>query len=159
MRQVNVAGLELIKKWEGLRLEAYVCPAGKLTIGWGHTGPEVVKGMRIPLELADRLFRADVTRHSLGLESFVTAPVTPNQWAALVSLCFNMGISPIGTSTLVRKLNDGHAELAAECFMDWVHVNSAKPGEPRKMVVSKGLLFRRGEEQALFLSGTSPRVA
>lgn len=160
MLVVNAAGLQLIKKEEALRLTAYRCKAGKWTIGWGHTGPEVHEGMVVPLELAERLFETDVRKHSDGLERYLKVPVTPNQWAALVSLAFNEGITAIGTSTLMRLLNDGKALQAANEFLVWKYVNVSKDPKVRKMVVDDELVARRHRERDLFLSGTGPaRVA
>jgi lysozyme len=169
MRAVNALGLAFIKKEEGLRLTAYRCKAGKLTIGYGHTGPDVFDGMNIPAEVAERLFLSDIQKHSLGLERYVSVLVTPNQWAALVSLAFNMGITAIGTSTLVRKLNagevvtyDGRGQVvggAAAEFLRWKYVDR-DPTEARDMVPDPALLARRERELVLFLTGVvGPRVA
>lgn len=156
---VNARGLAFIKAAEGLRLTAYRCSAGRWTIGWGHTGADVHEHMVIPLELAERLFDSDVKRHSEGLARYIRVPVTPNQWAALVSLAFNMGIEAIGGSTLVRLLNDGKPLAAANEFLVWKYVNVSKDPKKRDMREDKGLVKRRREERELFLSGTDLRVA
>lgn len=168
MRAVNAAGLALIKRFEGLRLESYECqasqerpPAKKFwTIGYGHTGPEVRPGMVITMDTADRLFLADVQRHSRGLEPYLHGEVSANQWAALVSMAFNFGWERIGTSTLMRLVNDGDIVRyddeghisggAAAEFPKWINVN----GKP-----SRGLILRRQAELELFIKDRPPRVA
>lgn len=157
MRAVNAAGLQLIKDQEGLRLSAYRCKSGKLTIGWGHTGSDVRVGMNITRDTAERLFAQDVQKHASELERFITINVTSNQWGALVSLAFNMGAQKIGRSTLVKLLNAGDVHAAAEQFLEWKYLDS-DPGEARVMVADKGLLSRRYAERELFLRGFPVRV-
>lgn len=160
MRAVNAAGLALIKQWESLRLDTYLCKAGKLTIGWGHTGPDVFWGKTINRDEAERLFLGDIQKHSLGLEPFVSAVTTQNEWAALVSLAFNFGVHAIGTSTLVKKLNAGETMAAADQFLRWKYLDDDRSPEVRHMVEDAGLLARRREERALFLLPDEPvRVA
>lgn len=162
MRYVNRAGLELIRAEEGLRLDSYLCRAGRWTIGWGHTGPEVKRGQVITQLEAERLFALDIQKHSMGLEKFVKVATTPNQWAALVSLAFNFGVQAIGTSTLVKLLNAGDVVRydaqrnvvggAAHQFLRWKYLDDNPDPEIRHMVEDAGLLRRRHKEMALFLT-------
>src|SRR5580692_11404452 len=83
------AAIDLIKQFEGLRLDAYLCPAGVWTIGWGHT-QGVREGLRIGEELAEEFLRRDVAQVDQGLAKVIQAPLTQEQHDALASLCFNL---------------------------------------------------------------------
>lgn len=137
--KVSTNGLELIKKFEGLRLEAYLCSAGVLTIGYGHTAG-VRKGDVITKGTADKMLVDDIGVFEQAVSNAVTAPLTQNQFDALVSLAFNIGATALTNSTLVKKLNLRHD--AADEFLRWRYVNR---------VESPGLLRRREAERALFL--------
>lgn len=139
-RRINRAGLDLIKRFEGLRLEAYVCPAGVLTIGWGHTGPDVRPEMVCTRQKADALLHKDLERFETGVAEALKVRVTDNQYAALVSLAFNIGLGAFGRSTLLRKVNE-EDPTAADEFQRW---NKAK-GK-----TLPGLTKRRAAEAALF---------
>ena len=81
---ISQNGIELIKKFEGCRLEAYKCPAGILTIGYGHTGSEVHLGQKITQEQAEKYLKQDITIHSNNVSRLVKAPLNQNQFDALV---------------------------------------------------------------------------
>jgi lysozyme len=141
MRHINAAGLALVKSFEGLRLEAYRCAAGVLTIGWGSTGPHVKEGMTITLEEAETLLKTDLARFERGVE--IMAPVaTDNQFAAMVSLSFNIGLGNFSSSTVLKRHKAGKYQRAADAFLLW---NKAKGN------VLKGLVKRREAERALYL--------
>lgn len=110
-----------IKEYEGLRLQAYRCPAGVLTIGYGHTGPDVKAGMEITREEADRLFDRDLEMFERQVSS-VAGPVNLRQcqWDALVSFAYNAGIGNLSSSTLLRKVksNPDNPAIRDE-FMKW----------------------------------------
>lgn len=145
-RKTNAAGIALIKKYEGLRLEAYPDPATggePWTIGYGHTGPEVVPGLIITREEAESLLARDLIKREIGVESMVRAETSANQFSALVSLAYNIGLSAMRTSTLVRKLNQGDYAGAADQFLRW------DKGNGQRM---DGLTKRRRAERTLFLS-------
>jgi len=89
--RISQKGIDLIKKFEGIRLTAYVCPAGVLTIGYGHTGPDVQPGMRITEEEAERLLWADTESAQQTVSSFVSVKLNQNEYDALVSFTFNVG--------------------------------------------------------------------
>ena len=139
-RQINRAGWELIRQFEGCKLKAYVCPAGVLTVGFGSTGPHVKPGMTITQDQADELLRSDLRR----FEDYVAAncaPATDNQFSALVAFCFNVGEGALGGSTL-RKLHLAKDYVgAAAQFARW---NKAA-GK-----VLPGLVKRRAAEAALY---------
>jgi len=84
-------GLELIRKSEPLELVAYLCPAGKWTIGYDHTGPEVNKGMKIDIFDAIIMLRNDVKKAESAIAELVKVPLSQNQFDALVSFTFSVG--------------------------------------------------------------------
>ena len=143
MMQTSEKGLDLIRKYEGLQLAAYVCPGGKLTIGYGHTGPDVTEGRRINVEEANALLEHDVQRFELAVNELVTVPMTQGMFDALISFSFNLGAGSLKSSTLLKKLNADDREAAADEFLKW---NKAK-GK-----VLAGLTARRESERELFLA-------
>jgi lysozyme len=141
--KVSEAGIALIKSFESERLEAYVCPAGKWTIGFGHTGPDVRPGMRISSEKAHALLGKDIAKFERCVNAYLAVPVTQNQFDALVSFTFNVGCENLKKSTLLRKLNDGDDVGASEQFRRWDKSNG---------VPLAGLTRRRQAEMGLFLT-------
>lgn len=142
-RHISDAGLSIIKKFEGLRLKAYRCPAGVLTIGYGHTG-NVEEGQEITKEQAEELLRRDLERFEDAVSELITHPIKQHQFDALVSFTYNVGINALRKSTLRRLLNGGDAEMAAREFTRWVRAGGK---------VLKGLQRRRFAEQQLFIGG------
>jgi lysozyme len=138
--QVSPAGLDLIKRFESLRLKAYYCPAGVLTIGYGHTDPEVRIGQTMHPDAAEYLLELDATKASRALKGL---RLTQNQFDALVSFVFNLGAGAFRTSTIRRLLVDGLYGQAADQFPRWVHAGG------RKLA---GLVIRRDAERTLFLT-------
>lgn len=142
--RVSQKGIDLIKKFEGLRLIAYVCPAGVLTIGYGHTGSDVKPGMKITEEEAERLLWRDTESAQQTVSSFVTAKINQNEYDALVSFTFNVGPTAFVNSTLLRLLNkNADRKVVAAEFGRWVKAGSDAP--------VPGLVRRREEERKLFL--------
>jgi lysozyme len=152
LHKINAAGIELIKRHEGLRLAAYLCPANVWTIGYGHTG-DVKPEHRITEHQADVLLAYDLARFESDV-SLLTRGIelNENEFSALVSFAFNVGsdidddskAEGLGDSSLLRKLRAGHdrREVAAE-FDKWVHAAGR---------VLPGLVKRRADERALFLT-------
>lgn len=138
---INQAGLDLIKKFEGLRLSAYEDAVGVLTIGYGHTDG-VWDGQKITEDEAEALLKHDLGHAETAVEAMVTYPLNENQFAALVSFAFNLGTKALRDSTLLRKLNAGFPKAAAEEFLKWDHAGG-------KLLL--GLQLRRQAERALFL--------
>lgn len=138
-------GYNLIKKFEGLATTSYKCPAGVLTIGYGHTGKDVVKGMVITELYADELLKADVAKLERSLIKALNADeivVNQNQFDALISFSYNLGVTRLVNSTLWRYLKDGNIKAAAGQFIRWNKANGK---------VLQGLTFRREAEAKLFL--------
>ena len=140
MRQINADGLALVKRFEGLRTKAYVCPAGVLTIGYGSTGKHVKPGMVITEAEAEKLLLDDLVRFEQGVA--LQCPVaTDNQFSALVSFAFNVGLEALRTSTLRRMHNEGNYAGAAGQFGRWSKANGK---------TLPGLIKRRAAESALY---------
>ena len=135
-------GIELIKAHEGFRTDAYLCPGNVWTIGYGHTR-SVAPGMKISSAKAIELLKQDLVRFEDAVNKYVTVPLTQNQFDALVSFTFNVGIGGFTSSTLLRKLNEGNYQSAANQFKYWVNAGARK---------LPGLVRRRQEEKELFLS-------
>jgi lysozyme len=150
--QISDKGLRLIKHFESCRLKAYRCSAGVLTIGWGHTGPDVKPGMQITMQRADELLAIDVRRFVEDVNSLLRVNVTQAQFDALVSFAYNLGsdidadtiAEGLGDSTLLRKLNAGDFLGAAAEFPKWNKAGGK---------VLNGLTKRRLVEQKLFATG------
>lgn len=149
--RTSQAGIDLIKKYEGCRLTAYVCPAGKWTIGYGHTSsagnPVVTPGMTITEEEAETILRNDLTKFESEVERLVKYPIMQNQFDVLVSFQYNTGA--LGRSTLLKRVNEGRfSDVPAE-LMKWINGD----GKPLP-----GLIRRRREEAKMWrgLDTTEP---
>jgi GH24 family phage-related lysozyme (muramidase) len=146
-RQINQRGLALIKEFEGCQLEAYLCPAGVWTIGYGHT-LSAAHGMSIDETKAEALLREDLQEAEEAVDRLVTVPINENQFSALVSFAFNVGAGALQESTLLSLLNAGaEVETIAAQFLRW---NKAGDEE------LAGLTRRRHAERALFLEPVDP---
>lgn len=148
-RQVNAKGLALIKSFEGLRLTAYLCPAGVWTIGYGHTGPDVYEGLTITPEQADDFLRRDIMIAEDCVAMNASLFLNDNQFSALVSFVFNVGVSIFQHSTLLRCLNAGDIPGAAEQILVWHHVHGQDmPGLKRRRQAERDLFLEPVIEQA-----------
>ncbi|MCE5294827.1 MAG: lysozyme [Chlamydiales bacterium] len=141
-------GLALIKQFESLKLKAYICPAGKLTIGYGHTGSDVQTGMSITQIKAEELLQGDVRPVETFLNHNLTR-LSQNQFDALVSLIFNIGIGNFKTSTLFKlaKINPDDAAIATQ-FARWNKgrangVLQALPGLTKRRAIESKLYFKQ----------------
>lgn len=141
-----MTGKDIIKKWEGLRLKAYLCPAGVPTIGYGHTY-NVKMGQTISVSQAELFLDHDYQDAEEQVLSLVKVPLTENQLGALTSFVFNLGSGNLRISTLLRKLNLGDYRGAAEQFGAW---NKARVNGV--LTVLDGLTKRRADEKNLFLA-------
>jgi lysozyme len=135
-------GVALIQSFEACALKAYTDQRGVWTIGWGHTGPEVVQGLVWTQQQADNQFILDLHRTETAVMNTVDIALTQPEFDALVSFTYNVGAGAEANSTLVRLLNAGNIQAAADQFLLWDHVNG---------VPNAGLARRRAAEQALFL--------
>ena len=144
---VSKKGLDLIKSFEGLRLDAYPDPGSggdPWTIGYGATGSGIKKGVRWTEAQANDRLTDDVSRFADGVASLIgDAPTTQGQFDAMTSLSFNVGLANFGSSTLLKKHKAGDHNGAAAEFLRW---NKAA-GK-----VLAGLTRRREAEAALYRS-------
>lgn len=134
-------GIELLKRFEGFMPEAYRCPAGVLTIGYGHTSG-VREGDRVTEEEAEKLLRADLMDAEEDVGRLVRVPLTQNQFDALVSFVYNVGMGSFFSSTLLKKINnDPNDPTIPDEFRKWVKA----AGEPLP-----GLVKRRDAEARMY---------
>jgi lysozyme len=147
LRTINDAGLNLIKSFEGCRLAAYQDVAGIWTIGYGHIRG-VREGMTITEQQATQYLQEDLA-DTEGAVDWMTsaAPTTNDQYAAMVSLCFNIGSGNFRTSSVLRFHLVRDYASAADAFLLWdkSHVDG-------QLVEVQGLLNRRRAERRLYLT-------
>lgn len=141
-------GIPLIKRFEGLKLRAYLCPAGLPTIGYGSTfyedGSKVKLGDVITIDRADKLLFNTVAEFEKLVKAAIGRDVNDNQLGALTSFAFNVGMGNFRKSTLRKMViaNPNNPAIRAE-FQKWVKANN---------VVLKGLQARRNAESDLYFS-------
>lgn len=144
---VNQAAIDLIKEFEGFEPKAYRDPVGIWTIGYGTTemagvGIDPKAGMTITHDDAERYLQLAVQKFAASVEDLIDVPVTENQFGALVSLAYNIGPSALAKSTVMKRLNAGDYQGAADAFAMWNKAGGK---------VLPGLTRRRAAERALFL--------
>lgn len=138
------AGIALIKRYEGCRLTAYPDPAtggDPWTIGYGCTGPEIKEGVVWTQNEADQNLLSRLNTLSDKLQDLITVELTDNQFNAIVSLVYNIGIGNFEKSTMLRLINLGAMTKAADQFLVW-----SKAGGKEM----SGLLARRQAEKRMF---------
>lgn len=150
-RTVNRETIEHVKRWEGLKLTAYPDPGSRdgnpLTIGYGHTSDgflKVTRGLTITPKQAEDALEYDLNETAAKVDELVKVELSDNQFGALVSFAFNVGLSAFAKSTLLKKLNKGdYAAVPAE-MARWTR-NDGK--------VMQGLVNRRAAEAGLWAKG------
>jgi len=144
--EINKAGKDLVKHFEGCKLKAYKCPANVWTIGYGNTfyedGSKVKEGDVITQERANELFDIIINDFARMTDALVKSDVSENNFSAIVSFAFNVGTGNLKKSTLLKKVNVNPKDptIKAE-FMKWTKANG---------VVLKGLVRRREAEAKLY---------
>lgn len=151
--KTSARGIELIKQFEGLELEAYQDIAGIWTIGYGHTGADVEPGMRISEREAEALLRKDLKPRENAVDNLTSVGLNQNEFDALVSFIYNVGIDAYRRSTARRRLNKNNRLGAADALTWW---NKATVGGVLRQIA--GLTRRRASERALFLTPTNPPI-
>ena len=151
---INQAGLALIKEFEGFRAQAYICPAGVPTVGYGLTsaagiGVQVAPGMIVTEAEASKHLQLVLDKFGAAIRPKITREPNENEWAAMLSLAFNIGPSAFAKSSVLRFFNAGDKTKAAAAFLLW-----NKGGGK----VLAGLKRRREAEKALFLEPVIPAV-
>ena len=144
---ISKIGIDLIKSFEGCYLKAYKCPAGVWTIGWGTTEPingvKPHEGMSITQQQADDLLVKNLKSYENSVNKYVTyTNLNQNQFDALVSFTYNCGAGALQKSDLLKKLNKGDIQGAADELLRWNKANGK---------VLNGLTRRREAERKLFL--------
>ncbi len=148
---VNQATIDLIKKWEGFRAAAYQDPVGVWTIGYGTTAAAGVgitpkAGMTITEAQAEEYLRKAVDKFAAAIRPKITTPINDNEFGAFVSLAYNIGPGAFAKSSALKHFNAGNKTKAAEAIMLWNKAGGK---------VLQGLVNRRNEERALFLTPVS----
>ena len=138
-------GIDLIKRFEGLRLTAYKCPAGIWTVGYGQTGPNIKQGTTITLEQAEQLLVTSLIQYENAVDKYA-GKAHQNQFDAMVSLCYNIGIGNFSKSSVARLHKAGQYTGAAAAFLLWNKAGG---------VVLAGLVNRRKAERNLYLGEAS----
>jgi lysozyme len=139
--ELSPSGLAFIQTNEGLRLNAYRDVRGIWTIGYGHTGPEVVTGLIWTAAQCALALEEDVLWAAKAVQDNVTVILNQNQFDALVSFVFNIGVGNFKGSTLLHVLNTGNYTGAALQFGKWIYAGT---------IISSGLINRRKKETLLF---------
>lgn len=145
--QINEQGLMLIKIFEGCRLKAYRDAVGIMTIGYGWThrinGEAIREGMIITQQKAEELLSEGIKPFEQAVSKWVNVPLNQNQFNALVSFTYNLGESQLANSSLLKILNQGNYQAAAEQFPLWCKAGGR---------ILPGLVKRRAAEKEIFLS-------
>lgn len=141
-RQISLDGIALLKRFEGLRLIAYLCPAKVWTIGYGSTGPNVKSGMQISEQQALALLDHDLDRFEEAVEKLAPS-AKQHEFDAMVCLAFNVGIAAFRRSSVLQQHLAGNSLQAGNAFRLWNKANGQ---------VLSGLVTRRGAERQLYLS-------
>ena len=121
--KISPSGVRAIAQREGSRLHAYLDTRGIWTIGVGHTSaagpPQVVPGMKISAEECNEILMRDLARFEAAVNSAVKVEIPQNAFDACVSLAFNIGARGFARSTVVRDINNGDMQAAANAFLLW----------------------------------------
>lgn len=142
---MNTKAIEIIKKWEGCKLDAYKCSAGVTTIGYGHT-KTAKPNMSISQDVAESLLQDDLEFFERSVKALTKdVELNNNQLAALISFAFNLGVMKLKNSTLLKiiKANPNNIPEIEKQFLRWVYVGKTK---------LKGLENRRKDEVKLYKS-------
>jgi lysozyme len=146
--KTSQAGLELIKQFEGFRAKAYLCSAKVPTIGYGSTRyadgtPVSLRDPAITEAVGLALFKETLVSYEKAVTKAVKVTLEQFEFDALVSLCYNIGVGNLASSTLVRLLNEDEARIeVAGQFLRWNRAGGA---------VISGLTRRREAEREMFL--------
>lgn len=147
--KLSTRGFVLIQTFEGCKLKAYLCPAGKWTVGFGETGPDVTKDTVLKSigEAEGRLLKR-LEVYEVGVSKLLgDTKASQGQFDGLVCFAYNVGLNALAKSTLLKKFKAGDFRGAGEEFLKW-----NKATVKGKKVVLKGLTTRREAERKLFAS-------
>jgi GH24 family phage-related lysozyme (muramidase) len=138
--KISIEGLSLIKKFEGLELNAYQCAAGVWTIGYGHT-KGVFEGQTIKKAEADEMLVLEMDEYEKAVNDAVTISIDQCMFDALVSWTYNLGPSNLNSSTMLKVLNSGDYDGVPAQIKRWNKAGGK---------VLEGLIRRRDAEALLF---------
>jgi lysozyme len=148
---INQATVDLVKKWEGFKSKAYICPAGVLTAGYGTTNRAGIPSVNITRDTvvteaqAEQWLRIGLDKFAAKIRPAITAPINENEFGAFVSLAYNIGPAAFLGSSALRHFNAGDKAKAAAAIKLW---NKATVNGKRQVL--RGLVARRDDEVALF---------
>lgn len=144
--QISEKGIELITRFEGFSATPYICPAGKMTVGYGHV-IDNKKQLSYPIseKQAKLILLQDVNIAERAVRRLVRVPLTQGQFDALISLIFNIGVQAFEKSTLLKLLNSNEIDAVANEFSRWTYSKGQK---------LEGLVARRAAETLLFRGNT-----
>jgi len=137
--------IDLIKQYEGFSAKSYICPAGYLTIGYGHVIQKGEKFTTITEKQAVALLMRDLPAYEQWVGKLISEPLTQNQFDALTSFVYNLGPHRLKTSTLRKRINDGLHWLVPDELRKWVY------GGGKRL---NGLVARREAEAQLYSSAS-----
>jgi lysozyme len=159
IRNVNVETENLIKRKEGLVLAPYLCPAKVWTVGYGTiVYPSWYMGGKrvgpsdppISIQMALDFLRSDLDKFEAGVEGLLKRPANDNEFGAMVSLTYNIGLAGFASSSVLRLFNQGDKAGAMRSFALWNKADLNGDGKVDQSEVVPGLVVRRKEEQTLF---------
>lgn len=139
--KLNQDGINLIKSFESCSLKVYKDIRGLNTVGYGHR-TDLPEGTVINVQEAETLLENDLSNVCKQLNEYLKIPLSDNQYSALVSFVFNLGIGEFANSTMLKMINAGGINPAAQQFERWDMAGDK---------VVDGLLRRRLAEKALYL--------
>lgn len=152
-QRVSRSGLELIKSFEGLRRKSARLPGGRYVVGYGHIR-SAREGVEVSEADAEALLRYDLLPIEAAVNEWAFAPLTQNQFDALVSFAFNIGVKTFRRSDVLRRINEGAYLQAAGALEMWRRAELDGEG-----VIVDALVRRRAAEKALFLTPPGGHVA
>lgn len=149
---INKATIDLVKHWEGFRANAYLCPAGVWTVGYGTTsqagiGVKVGPGVTVTREQAETYLRQSLEKFAAKIRPAITAHINENEFGAFLSLAYNIGVGAFLGSSALRHFNARDKARAAAAIKLW---NKATVNGKRQVL--KGLVDRREDEVRLFMA-------
>lgn len=143
--KISQAGYDLIREFEGCRLEAYQDQVGVWTVGYGSTGGDVCKGLTITQDNAEQRLRDHLSKVEAAINRMVGVPLTQGEFDALCSFAYNLGTGALQKSTLLVKLNASDYDGACREFAKWNKAGG---------VPVAGLIRRRAAEMKRFEEAT-----
>ena len=146
--KISEEGRSLIKKFEGCELKAYQCSANVWTIGYGHTAG-VVEGDEIDQATADTLLQEDLSEFEGYVNQWVMVPLEQNQFDALVSWTYNLGVGNLKSSTMLKELNNGNYDRVPSEMARWNKAGGEVLEGLERRRKAEGLLFTGGEWYAV----------